>query len=260
VFLAEKTWSEARAIAAAGVPVVVPIGSVEQHGHHLPLLTDTLIGTEIARRVEKALGDDAAFLPPLWLGASDHHLSFGAVSLSIATYSQVLTELIESLLGLGFTRIFLLNSHAGNTVPAQAALTQLAIRHRARPELYFTFASWFEFIAQRAAELPSELTQRKVIHACEWETSQVLSVRPDLVKESRPAARYSFDSDFWTPDHSGTNRVFVARTMEQASKTGAFGHPELATKEKGEALYALATKEIAAFLKEFRAWPVQLPG
>jgi creatinine amidohydrolase len=255
--LGENTWQGARALAAEGVPVVVPIASFEQHGHHLPMLTDTLIGAEVARRVETALGpDEAVFTPTLWLGASDHHLTFGAISLSIETYTRVLIELVESLITLGFTRIFLLNSHGGNIVPGQAALTELMIRHRERPELYLVFATWFDFVAQSAARLPAEFVQRKVIHACEWETSQILNIRPDLVGETRPAARYDFDSQFWQPDHFGTNRVFVARTMEMGSKTGAFGHPELATPEKGEALFALAASEIVAFVRELKAWPV----
>lgn len=257
--LGEKTWQEARALAEKNIPVVVPIAAFEQHGHHLPLLTDTLIGAEVVRRAESLLGDDALFAPPLWLGASDHHLTFGALSLSIETYTHVLIELVESLITLGFSKIFLLNSHGGNIVPAQAALTQLAIRHRERPDLYLTFASWFDFAAQRASELPEGFVQKKVIHACEWETSQILAVRPDLVKESRPAVRYDFDSAFWQPDHFAASRVFVARTMEQGSKTGAFGHPELASSEKGEALFALAAQEITRFVRDLASWPIVLP-
>jgi creatinine amidohydrolase len=241
--------------------VVVPIASFEQHGHHLPMLTDTYIGAEVARRVEAALKpNEAVFTPPLWLGASDHHLTFGAISLSIETYIQVLMELTESLITLGFSRILLLNSHGGNIVPGQAALTELIIRHRERQDLYLVFATWFDFMAQSAARLPDTFTQRKVIHACEWETSQLLHLRPDLVGDTRPAARYDFDSAFWQPDHFGTSRVFVARTMEQNSKTGAFGRPELATPEKGDILFDLVAEEIVTFLREFKRWPVALPG
>ncbi|MGC4046250.1 MAG: creatininase family protein [Armatimonas sp.] len=259
--LGESTWQQARALAAEGVPVVVPVASFEQHGHHLPMLTDTFIGTEIARRVESELEPyEAVFTPPLWLGASHHHLTYGAISLSIETYIRVLMELTESLISLGFSRILLLNSHGGNIVPGQAALTELMIRHRERQDLYLVFATWFDFVAQRAAELPNDVVQKKVIHACEWETSQILNIRPELVGEDRPAARFDFDSDFWQPDGFVGSRVFVARTMEQGSSTGAFGHPELATPEKGEALFALAAREIVTFLREFKAWPVQQPG
>src|SRR6478672_4945148 len=95
--------------------VVLPLGSLEQHGHHLPLLTDSLIGGEVARRAEALLGDTALFLPILWVGASDHHRAFsGTVSISNAVYVDVLIDMLESLIGSGFRRIFLLNAHGGN--------------------------------------------------------------------------------------------------------------------------------------------------
>jgi creatinine amidohydrolase len=74
--LGERNWLEAKALTNR--VVVLPLGSHEQHGHHLPLLTDTVIGTEIARRAEAELGDEALFLPTLWVGASDHHRAFPA--------------------------------------------------------------------------------------------------------------------------------------------------------------------------------------
>src|SRR6476620_5749522 len=99
--LGELTWT---AVAGpAGRVVVLPLGSLEQHGPHLPLLTDTLIGGEIARRAEAELGEAALFLPPLWVGASDHHRRFrGTVSLGNELYVRVLVDLLESLIGSGF--------------------------------------------------------------------------------------------------------------------------------------------------------------
>ena len=70
----ERRWVQTA--EAADRVVVAPLGSLEQHGHHLPLLTDTLIITEIARRAEAEIGPEALFLPTLWLGASDHHRAF----------------------------------------------------------------------------------------------------------------------------------------------------------------------------------------
>src|SRR3954467_1624372 len=105
--LGERGWTDVEALFDR--VVVLPLGSLEQHGHHLPLFTDSLIGTEIARRAEAELGDEALFLPMLWVGASDHHRKFpGTVSISNDVYIRVLVDILESLISTGFRRIFLL--------------------------------------------------------------------------------------------------------------------------------------------------------
>lgn len=251
--LGERNWTEIEALR--GRVVVCPIGSLEQHGHHLPLLTDSMIGGEIAKRVEAATEEIALFTPMLWTGASHHHLSFpGTISLSQATYRGVIEDMAESLIGAGFRKIFFLNSHAGNIVPAQSALLEVQLRHReTMPELYLCVGSWFELALPELAALG--LVQKKVIHACEWETSVIQVTHPELVQNSRPAARRDIDSAFWSPDHIKSNRLSVIRTMEQGSETGAFGFPDDATPEKGELLIQTATDVIVRFVKEFRGWP-----
>src|SRR4051794_11684534 len=89
--------------------VVVPLGSIEQHGPHCPLLTDTLLGGEIGARVEAALPDVVLLTPTQWLGSSDHHLTFpGTISVPSALYIEMVFHLCACLLGAGFRRIFLL--------------------------------------------------------------------------------------------------------------------------------------------------------
>jgi creatinine amidohydrolase len=165
--------------------------------------------------------------------------------------------MVESLVQAGFRRIFLLNSHAGNIVPAQRALYEVQLKHReSMPELWLVFSSWFDIAATAIANLEG-FTQTNIIHACEWETSLIQRAHPHLVQEDFPPATRitNFPSVYYTPDYSKPSRVSVARTMEQVSKTGAYGYPELASSEKGEALFATTTQEVVAFLREFAAWP-----
>ncbi len=241
--------------------VVLPIGSLEQHGHHLPMLTDSLIGGEIARRVQIEAGDAAIFLPMLWVGASDHHLGLpGAVSVSNDTYTHMIMDMVESLIRHGFRRIVLLNSHGGNGGPAGNAIFQLQNRHADLTNLWLVLISWFSIASKEIAGIES-LQQKHVSHACELETSMILYLRPELVKmaEAR-GANIDFPSKFWSADSSGHSRVNVARTFKQTTLTGALGHPELATQEKGEKLYAVATLEIAAFIREFASWSEYPPA
>jgi len=236
--------------------VVAPLGSLEQHGHHLPMLTDTMIITEIARRAESELGEESRFLPTLWLGASHHHLAFpGTVSLSNNLYVSVIEDVLESLIGGGFRRIFLLNGHGGNITPGRQALYNVQLRHRDKPELFLAFSSWWALAADQVAAIPG-LQSSSVTHACEQETSMILQTRPELVDmDSATGTNIPFDSAFYVPDFIGPSRVDVPRAFNQLSKTGAFGHPELATLEKGEALYQAAAGEVVKFVREFAHWP-----
>ena len=258
--LGERNWTEIQGLTER--VVVLPLGSLEQHGHHLPLLTDTLIGTEIARRAEAELGDAALFLPTLWLGASDHHRAFsGTVSLSNDVYVRVLIDILESLIGGGFRRIFLLNAHGGNITPGRMAIYDVQLRHyKDKPDLYLAFSSWWTIAAEQVAALTG-VEQEMVTHACEQESSMILRLCPELVKpEAARGANIPFDSAFYCPDFNRPSRVDVPRAFNQLSETGAFGHPEIATAEKGEALFAAAVDEIVAFVREFATWQPIEPG
>src|SRR5690242_6143330 len=89
--------------------VLIPLGAIEQHGPHLSVSTDTDLVTSVATTAESLLPDDILLCPTLPFGSSHHHLTFGGtLSISITTYTQVLVELVESLLKNGFRRIVLL--------------------------------------------------------------------------------------------------------------------------------------------------------
>lgn len=240
--------------------VVVPTGSLEQHGHHLPLLTDSLIGQAVADRAEAALGNEALFLPMLWLGSSHHHMAFaGTLSLSAGVYTQVLIELVESLIAHGFRRIFLLNSHAGNIVPAQSALYEVNLRHYKKINgLWLAFISWFDLAKEQVTAI-DDVVQTSVLHACEWETSVIMASNGNLVKGAGRSTKSAFKSAYLSPDFSGPNRVYVAQTIDQSSAPGSYGRPDLASREKGEAMIDVAAKEVVDFIREFGTWEVVKP-
>lgn len=251
--LGERIWTQIPDLTER--VVVLPIAALEQHGHHLPLLTDSMIGGEVARRAEAELGDAALFLPLLWVGASNHHRAMpGTVSLSNEVYVRVLVDMLESLIGGGFRRILLLNSHGGNITPGRMAIYDVQLRHRDDPDLFLAFSSWWALAGERIAAIES-LDAKMVTHACEQETSMILRLRPELVKmEAARGANIPFESAFYCPDDARPSRVDVPRAFEQLTITGALGHPELATADKGEALFAAAAQEVVAFVREFATW------
>jgi creatinine amidohydrolase len=257
--LGEQRWVQIPSLAQK--VAVAPLGSLEQHGHHLPMLTDTFIITEIARRAEAELGDAALFLPTLWLGASDHHRGMpGTVSAASSHYIAILEDMLESLIGAGFRRIVLLNGHGGNVVPGRQALYNVQLRHKSTEGLYLALATWWTVAAEQIARIES-LAMKTVTHACELETSMILRLRPELVAMSEArGANIAFESTFYTPDFQGPSRVDVPKTFDQLSQTGAIGHPELATAEKGEALFRAAAGEVVQFVREFATWPPIVPA
>lgn len=249
----ELTWKEIEGLTNR--IVVLPLASCEQHGHHLPVLTDTMICQEIVSRAESELGDTALFLPTLWIGSSDHHKAFpGTVSLSNDVYRQVLIDILESLISSGFRRIFLLSAHGGNHTPGCSAIYEVQLRHKDKPELWLVLGEWMTIAGKQIADL-TDVIQSHVIHACEIETSMILRLRPTLVKmEVARGAQIPFESAFYCPDFSRPSRVTVSRSFEQLSKTGAFAQPESATAEKGESLFDVTVGEIVAFVREFAGW------
>jgi creatinine amidohydrolase len=256
--LGERIWTDVDALVHK--VVVLPLGSLEQHGHHLPLLTDSMIGAEVARRAEAELGDEALFLPMLWIGASDHHRTYpGTISIGNELYVRVLEDMLESLIASGFRRIFLLTAHGGNLLPGSMAIYETQMRHRDMPDLWLALSSWWRLAAEAVTALTTS-DQESVNHACELETSMILSLRSDLVRTA--AARGTtlpFESAFYAPDFRHSSRVDVARTFEQLSVTGAIGRPEAATAEEGEALFTAAATEVVAFVREFATWQPIVP-
>ena len=170
---------------------VLPLAAVEQHGTHLPVITDTAIADELGRRVERALPKQVVLLPTLWCGSSHHHKGFpGALSLRSDTYVQVLLDLADCLIDTGFRRIFLLNCHGGNQTPFAEALYRLNQKHRGPREPWIAAASYWNLAAPEL-ERQKFMATPKLSHACEDETSLMMALRLDWVAKPgrNPRAR-----------------------------------------------------------------------
>src|SRR4051812_46672114 len=179
MLLANLSWPEVKALNVAGKIVLFPLGSFEQHGHHLPLTTDTDIVTAIAVRLEQQRPHKILCLPTLWPGHSTHHLSFpGTLSVSQSPYIQMLLELCRSMVGMGAKKVFLLNGHGGNEIPVKAALRELKTEF---PDSQLVFASYWS-LAAKTIQAVRESEIGGLGHACEMETSVMLHLHPERVK------------------------------------------------------------------------------
>src|SRR6185312_10138857 len=164
--------------AARNAVVIVPIGSVEQHGPHLPTQVDSLLVGEIARRAARhaAATTPIVVTPTVWSGLAEHHMSLGGtLSLDFPTFLALLRCLCRSLVRQNFRRILLLNGHGGNI----AALTVVANEIAVELDAPIATATYWHLARDPFARILDH--QTTVRHACEAETSMMLALAPELV-------------------------------------------------------------------------------
>src|SRR5437763_12887889 len=178
----DMTWPLLRQVSRDATVVVAPIAACEQHSRHLPTYTDTLLVTAVAEGVEQRLSRQVLLLPTLWFGASSHHLRFGAtLSAEVDTHVALLCDLLTPLLEDGYQRVLVLNGHGGNIDTMQLALRRLQPRWHDR---LLGAASYWDLAAKELAAL-AEAPRKNMGHACEFETSMVLALRPELVRREQ---------------------------------------------------------------------------
>jgi creatinine amidohydrolase len=225
VELDRMTWPEIAAEQERGRDtVVVAFGATEQHGPHMPLATDALLGEHLSRMVAESL--DAFVAPTVRLGCSEHHLEFpGTLSISDSTFHGIVADLLRSLARGGFARAVLLPTHGGNFGPLAAALELLGpvsgLEVRALTDL-----STLLTIAQLGAEEHGVPLGEGGLHAGEWETSMMLAIHPELVHPDRGEPGYTGDPQ------AAVGAIFGAGVHTLASN-GVIGDPGRASAEHG---------------------------
>jgi creatinine amidohydrolase len=231
--LEQMTSPELRRLIDEGVTrVVVPIGSIEQHGKHMPLGTDAMLGDEIGRRAAERLG--AVLAPTVRVGCAEHHMGFtGTMTLSRDTLRDVAIEMAESLARHGFRLIVLLPTHGGNFASVAAAVEELNSRLDGATA-YSPAADFARDVIQGAAGSVSSKSGitpgQSGAHSGEWETSIMLHLRPTLV--AMDAAEIGYTGDM----AEGIRRMYEQREgVESLSPNGVMGDPTLADVRRGEA-------------------------
>jgi creatinine amidohydrolase len=195
---------------------VLPIGSFEQHGAYLPLITDTVVACAIAERVAAAY--DLFLLPPVTISCSHEHGAWpGTVSISHTTLTAVVTDVLASLRRSGIERLALVSGHGGNYVLSN--IVQEANVGGPVMTLFPTRADWAA--ARVAAGLASD--DHDDMHAGELEVSLLRHVSPDIV---RPGVEGS-------DHHAGDRNLFLVNGMAGYTTTGVIGTPSAGSADKG---------------------------
>ena len=230
--LDKLTWPEVETELQAGRDtVVVAFGATEQHGPHMPLATDALIGDELARAVADRL--DAFVAPTVRVGCSSHHLDFpGTLSLEDETFHAIVRDLVGSLRRGGFRRVVLLPTHGGNFGPLAAAVEKLGDTGDVEV-VALTDLSALLRIARVGEEEHGVPLGEGGLHAGEWEASMLLSIHPELVRMERAEPGYTGDLQ------QAIERMFQGGT-KAVSDNGAIGDPSRASPEHGRRYWDVA--------------------
>ncbi len=244
-------WKQVDALPRATTLLVLPTAAIEQHGHHLPLATDTLINNLLLGRALAKLPADAPVyaLPPVHYGKSNEHIGFpGTLSVSSATFMAVLRDLGASLSSAGFRKLALYNTHGGNTALIDVMARDLRAEFKLRT---FTLhgSGGVKFEGLNAQE------RAYGFHAGEVETAFLLASAPELVDRSAYTTNYIADiakPEMLLPENAPATFAWLTRDI---SSSGVMGDPRPATAENGARWIDEAATRLAAALEAMLRFP-----
>jgi creatinine amidohydrolase len=222
------------------IPVLLPIAATEQHGPHLPLATDRLIGWHFAHSLHLKIPEQVLILPPVAVGCSNHHMDFpGTLTVSHEAFATYVEEILESVLAHDFNNLIILNSHGGNQGIGQVILERLG------PEVnQMVLVTWWKLASEALAKI-SETGPGGIGHACEFETSLMLHIAPHLVHKELIEAGENQKTFGWAEaDMLRGAKASLYRTMYEMTPNGIFGDPTKASAKKGEQISSLVVQSL----------------
>jgi len=261
-YLAHMSWAEAEEFLKGSDMVIIPMGSIEQHGPQLPLGTDFLDALEVALLVAQRC--EVVVAPAVMVGYSEHHMGFpGTLTISTETLQQVVFEVAQSLVRHGFKKIMLLNRHGGNNTAVNTAV------HRINHQTEATAVDISSLQPLQGTELPP--APQIDWHAGVGETSLMLYLTPSLVDMSKARQpkltlpRHLTELSKMAEDRPDLGRIFSASiflpkatgkhtSTREMTDTGVFssGNPAEATAERGRMEVESYVKAAVKFIEDWR--------
>ncbi|MEB3340136.1 creatininase family protein [Okeania sp.] len=253
-FFSYLTWQDIETMPdQENVVIIQPVGSIEQHGPHLPLIVDSAIATYVTGKALAKLEPHipAYALPTQYYGKSNEHWHFpGTITLTAQTLMAVLTEIGESIYRSGFRKLVFLNAHGGQ--PQVIEIVARDLHQKYADFLLFPLLAWR--VPNPSAELLTPKEMELGIHAGDAETSMMLSMLPDVVKMDKAVCEYPPGLPEESMLSMEGNLPFAWLTRE-LTRSGVLGDATVATREKGEQILEAFTDgwvEVIQDIYEFR--------
>jgi creatinine amidohydrolase len=238
------TWKQVDALPRASTLLVLPTAAIEQHGHHLPLATDTLINNLLLGNALALVPRDLPIyaLPPVCYGKSNEHAGFpGTLSVSAQTFLSVVRDLGASVAASGFQKLVLYNTHGGNTSLVDVLARDLRAEFGLRTfSLFGSPGAPFEGVSKQERAYG--------FHAGEIETAFLLHGAPELVHTEEYTSNYIAridEPELLKPEGSSANFAWLTKDI---APSGVMGDPSTATAENGERWSNEAAARIAEIL------------
>ncbi len=220
------TWKEVEEYLKRSKDVILPLGSVEEHGYHLPLTTDGDIALAVANELGKRF--DILVAPIVWYGVSSSTKNYpGSIMVEFDSLRDYLRDITSSLIKQGFKRIFIISGHL-------SSLQICAIKEAVK-----NFDAEFYLLDYSKIDL-SDILETKPCHACEAETSLMLYLYPEKVKMEKAV------------DEEPTFEKYSLKSNIKPSKSGVFGYATKASREKGRRIFERIIDEFEQFIRSVR--------
>ena len=232
------------------IPVILPIGAIEQHGPHLNVETDTLIAEFFCNKLSDEINDNVLILPSVAVCASAHHMDFpGTLTVSHTTLIAYLTEILESVLANGFKNIIIFNAHGGNQSLGSVVIESFGVKN---PQCNLVLMTWWKIASKELFKI-TETELFGVGHACEFETSLLLYIKGNNVRreeiENGPVKQVF---EWANADLLRGSKALLHRSMKEHTKNGVYGDPRVASYEKGESIVKVVMKNFIQIIKDMK--------
>lgn len=258
---AEMTRAEVAGARDRGALVLIPTGSIEQHGDHLPVETDALLSAAVAEMAAARMTDTPVIVAPgVPFGFAPHHLSWpGTISLRLETYTAMLGDIARSIIDAGFPRAIFINGHGGNSAPIRALTGQLISDGYTVGMVDYFSPSQADYARLLAGAMPG------TGHACEQEAALMMATTGEAVaaqiagavaglapRLSQPWVAPGYPEDPISAAGAGWAAIF------HADDIGYYGDPGAATVKNGHELLEVTVRNLADFLRSFARTPLRV--
>ena len=244
------TWDEMNAAIASQKVVILPTGSTEQHGRHLPLDVDLFLVESVCLEAGRRVPEQVLVLPPIAYGLNLHHIDFpGTIHIEPEVFIAFCLNITKSVAYHGFQKILIVNGHGSNTplIDLVARKTVLATDSLCAAVNYLTLAlEAFEQVRE------SEI----IAHADELETSLYLHLAPERVRMEQAAADDDVMGQYLSSDSTANYPVRFNDYWGRWTRLGVHGDPASATPEKGRLIFEAAVSRLLEIINEWRTWPI----